>query len=389
MLKNNINSSEQSATIINIVNISDYEEGTSNYQYKNVIINAKEKWESVITSVPNNLVLNITVLITESLGENILGGATLEKVYDLNNSNNIIDFGANIDGKVMGTIIPAQGKLELARQYFNDLENTIYSDGNNGLYITILHEIGHLLGILGISYFCFKYNVIGYDNQNFDRYVNNNEYYSLFNPNISNSDFGGSSAVREYNNIFNSDVSVKWNLIPVENNGGSGTHHFHAEEGDEGDVSSNNRYLDGIDLDGSETRLYPGLDKELMTGWADGVTGNNNYILPLSKITIGFLEDIGYSVDYSKADYYNPPLRLEAQANNRLVGDVNNNGNVTIADVVFLSSYLANLEPQVSAAQNDRYFMYAADTNNDGQINIADVIYLSSFLANIPDYQLN
>ena len=35
-----------------------------------------------------------------------------------------------------------------------------------------------------------------------------------------------------------------------------------------------------------------------MTGW------ENNSSDPLSRITIGFLDDLGYDVDYNKADYY-------------------------------------------------------------------------------------
>lgn len=38
---------------------------------------------------------------------------------------------------------------------------------------------------------------------------------------------------------------------------------------------------------------------ELMTGYVNGATK-----FPLSKITIGSLEDMGYKVDYSKADSY-------------------------------------------------------------------------------------
>ena len=39
-------------------------------------------------------------------------------------------------------------------------------------------------------------------------------------------------------------------------------------------------------------KKYPGLNIELMTGWSD----NTNEELPLSKITIGCCEDLGYSV---------------------------------------------------------------------------------------------
>ena len=286
-----------------------------------MLISVKEKWESVITSVPNNLTLNITINIVDSLGPNVLGGATLQKVYDLNNNNNILDYGGAINGRTIGSIIPAEGKIELASIYFNTLKNTTYSDGKNGLYNTILHEMGHLLGVLGMSYYCYKPEINGYDSNDFDKYVNNDTYYSFYNPNnISNSEFGGSNAVREYNTIFNSDQSIPFILMPVENDGGAGTEHFHAEEGHEGTVSSDNRYINGPN---NSIRYYPGLNKELMTGWIDGNGNDNDYTLPLSKITVGFLEDIGYSVDYEKADTYTPeiPEPPERPPFNIYVGD--------------------------------------------------------------------
>jgi hypothetical protein len=50
------------------------------------------------------------------------------------------------------------------------------------------------------------------------------------------------------------------------------------------------RYINGI--------LHPGLVTAMMTPYADeGAT-------PLTKITIGFLEDYGYEVDYDYADEY-------------------------------------------------------------------------------------
>ena len=39
-----------------------------------------------------------------------------------------------------------------------------------------------------------------------------------------------------------------------------------------------------------------------MTGWSDNIS----YPLPMSRITLGCINDLGYGVDYSKAEYYNP-----------------------------------------------------------------------------------
>ena len=40
-----------------------------------------------------------------------------------------------------------------------------------------------------------------------------------------------------------------------------------------------------------------------MTGWLDD-DDSHTFIPALSKITVGFLEDIGYSVNYDNADEY-------------------------------------------------------------------------------------
>ena len=276
---------EPEPEIIKIVNINDYNEGTPYHKYQSSIRAAKEKWTSVIKSVPDNITLEITVNIVGSLGDDVVGQAQLEKVYDIKNKT-LLDFGYAIDTKPMGTIIPAKGSLLLSNEVYDELTKVVYSDGTNALYNVILHEIGHLLGILSISFFCWKPTTDG--SLGIDNYVNNaipgrdyNDYintsrqqtfYSFYNRNLaeSNADFGGSHAVREYNNIFNKNNSLKFNLIPVEQEGGIGTYNGHPEEGDEGDASSNNRYIDASNLDGTGIRFYPGLDKEIMTGWIDG-----------------------------------------------------------------------------------------------------------------------
>ena len=73
-----------------------------------------------------------------------------------------------------------------------------------------------------------------------------------------------SSATREYQAISGCTDSV-----PTESGGGSGTKCGHFDEAC--------------------------LKHELMTGYASGK-------LPMSRITVGGLEDLGYEVDYSKAD---------------------------------------------------------------------------------------
>ena len=122
-----------------------------------------------------------------------------------------------------------------------------------------------------------------------------------WNSNYNTALYIGENAVREYKAyLLKASPQLNQNLIqgiPVENDGGAGTQGGHLEEGDnnvyntEGDRNTP-RYFDGIE--------HAGLDYELMTGWSE----NSQIPEPLSKITIGMMEDLGYTVDYSKADAF-------------------------------------------------------------------------------------
>ena len=108
---------------------------------------------------------------------------------------------------------------------------------------TVLHEFGHILGIGTI-----------WDRKGL----------------ISGSDYTGVSARREYQAL-----GGQSSFVPLETNGGPGTALGHWSE----DVFNN----------------------ELMTGFI------NRQSNPLSKLTIGSLQDIGYSVNYNVADAYSLP----------------------------------------------------------------------------------
>ena len=92
--------------------------------------------------------------------------------------------------------------------------------------------------------------------------------------------FTGTNAVREYNSVFG--ASANPNGVPIEQNGGAGTAYAHWDDA----VFGN----------------------ELMTGFID--VGLN----PLSVITVGAFEDMGYTVDYAAADPYTPPVAAAAVA---------------------------------------------------------------------------
>jgi hypothetical protein len=115
----------------------------------------------------------------------------------------------------------------------------------------ILHEMGHVLGIG--SLWASKGLLLG--------------------AGTNNPIFVGAQATAAYNAIFGTNA----NGVPVESTGGAGTAGSHWRE----TILSN----------------------ELMTGFIG--PGNN---LPLSRITVGSLADMGYTVDYAAADPYTMPL---------------------------------------------------------------------------------
>jgi hypothetical protein len=144
-------------------------------------------------------------------------------------------------------------------------------------YSTILHEICHILGISGTMWGIF-FGSINDDNIYLTQYSNSNGglYYI------------GEHAVREYKSYLTQNTNIVG--IPMENDGGSGTANSHPEEGSLNSFSENNRIVNAV--------LHPGLHDELMTGV---LTGGSQ---PVSRITLGFLEDLGYDIDYSQAQNY-------------------------------------------------------------------------------------
>lgn len=143
------------------------------------------------------------------------------------------------------TNIPAAGSMSFDSDDFDvDDPATLAS-----LEDVIVHEMGHVLGIGTVWAELGFLTGQGTDDP---RYI-------------------GENALREYNSIFGlNDTSV-----PIDDTGIPGTGSSHWRESV--------------------------FDNELMTGFI------NDGANPISTVTIGTLEDIGYTVDYSQADAYTPP----------------------------------------------------------------------------------
>ena len=237
-----------------------------------IILSAFNRWDNLIT-IDSRFGASYIITISfniDALGIGILGGASITS-------------SSYIDTQTFGNVVPYTADITMNNLYLQGLKTTIRNDGYSSYYYVLLHEIGHILGIGSFWY------LTGCPKTSYDDNGTTKHYYT------------GTSAVREYKLHFGNNTFVG---VPIEDNGGAGTAGVHPEEGPEGGISADNRYINGI--------LHPGLDTELMTGWLD----SSPVSTPLSRITLGFLEDMGYTVNYNLADVYIMAWLATTDANN-------------------------------------------------------------------------
>lgn len=250
-----------------------------NYDISGIVWDAVHRWESIITTKASHIVsMNLAIDIS-SLPVNVLGSASPTGYITDLNGNYVWDTGEPIN--VTG------GNITFNESAIEGMRDSLRDDGNSTLYYVVLHEIGHVLGIGTLwSYF--------------DSLTET--YVDLSDNNLNKILYTGTNAVREYRNYMKNQSLVG---LPIEDDGGSGTAGGHPEEGFEWGTSLNNRFIDGM--------LHDGLNDELMSGWSEGGT----VVMPLSRITIGFLDDMGFGVDYTQADTYMgySALSFEAMGN--------------------------------------------------------------------------
>jgi len=269
-----------------------------------IIQNAFNRWESLVT-IDSRFPLSQTITISyviDTLGTNVLGGASITDVVYVDNNF------------IYGNVIPNTANITMNNTYLYGLKNSIRNDGFSSYYHVLLHEIGHILGIGSFWY------LTGCPKTGYIENGTTKHYYT------------GTNAFREYKSVFAGFSNDAFLGIPIEDDGGAGTAGVHPEEGPEGGLSTDNRYINGI--------FHPGLDTELMTGWLD----SSPISTPLSRITLGFLEDIGYTVNYNLADVYTMAWLATTDANNLeqtyvqgfldVSGGnmINRNGNLSVLD---------------------------------------------------------
>lgn len=265
--KNIINTEQNNNNIFEWMNKSDNSQITID-----TVTKAMNKWNSIINYNSDMFKIKINFVIKELEDNNVLGYAQIKKYYkikskeikDFNNYNYYYD----LQNYNLGEILPYEGEIVFNKNIWENMLSTKREDGMSHAYYIALHELGHVIGIGPL-------------------WVLNGAM--LYDARSETFFYGGINGNREYKKCF---PSLKLTYMPIENNGGPGTAEVHPEEGEEGDISVNDRFYNGV--------LHPGLDHELMTGFAE----TTNVPLPLSKVTVGLVEDLGYSVNYINADKF-------------------------------------------------------------------------------------
>jgi Ca2+-binding RTX toxin-like protein len=147
----------------------------------------------------------------------------------------------------------------------------------------------------------------------------------------SNTEYTGVHALAAYRILINEPIATS---VPIETDGGSGTAGVHWDD------------------------LTFG--SELMTGYT------SNGVMPLSAMSIGALEDLGYSVDYSKADSFTMPTGLEfANLQELVVGTFISHNKATTGDDVILGT-IHNNKLRGLAGNDTLYGLDGNDTLDGG-----------------------
>ena len=129
----------------------------------------------------------------------------------------------------------------------------------------LLHEIFHTFGLIG-----------GTRSYSYIRGKNDTPPFV----------YTGVNGVEQYIHVLKMNNKATDNIkyLPLEDDFGEGTELSHLEEGFDNDYSNEPRIIDDVS--------YPILNNEIMTG----LLGDNNYI---TSISLGLLQDIGFTVNYN------------------------------------------------------------------------------------------
>jgi hypothetical protein len=260
-----------------------------NEELKRQIYRAYNRWNSIITHIPFDSELpDRKILILHrfrSLSSNTLGAVGI--------SSNGYASSNDISGDIFKKYV------HNGYNYSNQDKYDEYIANPELFYNIQLHEIGHILGIGNVWYKdeAIKDGVTLINEQTDSNGKNHKLYMGPKAREIYNYYSNDGTPLDNKNYINNDYPEVSQCVgIPLEDYASSGTNGKHPEEGtrfnDTGhQISDNNITINDV--------YYPSFGQEIMTGFFERTKP-----MPISAITLGFLEDMGYGVDYSKADEY-------------------------------------------------------------------------------------
>ena len=313
-------------------------------------------WDSLIKNtlvdgISYDISVNIYITSTwnnEDLDENVLGGASPTNAIYLNNNEFSYPYFSNI--------FTSRGYLLLNKTKVSGLKDSIQQDGKTRYYHVLLHEIGHILGI-GIWW----YNYIS----NLPDSSYNSPVITVTDNSVDSNYYIGQYALQQYKSYLPAVLNNTVIGIPVENDGGNGTAGGHPEEGEEG---SNGNYV-SLDNRSINNTIHPGLDTELMTGWSEN--NNKSY---LSRITLGFIQDLGLTLrenaySYVEENYGDysitiPKYKIENITVEQLDNLFINNANINF-------NYYSNKQQQQQQQQQEvKPSLHSIEINKEISINI-------------------
>ena len=259
-------------------------------------------------------------------------------VYFESTSDNVMNSKIDTNyGNVFGSMFPKTSTINISKTYIQAKVDTNTSTINNTNYIISIknllkRSIGNALGIG--HYWYLPSSPVRYD-------VLNKLYYS------------GTNGVNKYIELFSamSKYDNKLFGIPIED---FESNSIFMEEGNEF-IYNKQILLNGY--------THPGLDKEIMTKWID--YGSN---VPISIVSLGLLEDIGYDVCYNNVDNYKP-FSIAAKMYEIYI-DYNSEVNM-----------FARLNEKI-IKQKDKYYIIMPSNSSQTDLNILFEQYIEAIIHN-------
>lgn len=224
-----------------------------------VFLAAAARWSEVIVGDLPNVPITQQQVTSCALAGSFVSPGSVDDLLVLARIGPI-DGKGNVLGRARTCYTRSGSKgLSLLGYFELDVDDIGTLESNGRLFGVVLHEIGHILGLNGTTW------------HNHGLLAQNTSTCST----ATAAWFTGTNAATQW--VAASGVAP----LPVETDGGAGTKCSHWDE--------------------------DALGSELMTGWASGA-------MQLSRITVGALHDMGYVVDYSKADPFTPELHALHEA---------------------------------------------------------------------------